>query len=430
MRPPFGVALAFVAYLVFAGEPRPPNPSEVCQQTHQLMWIDWPARPWAGLGDLRALEAMCRETDQWRTYRYRRGQLESFVGNHALALADFDGGVPEEPSAPDLSRVEPHEAVGYILAEAKARQFVMVNERHHASPDRLLTLALLEPLAKMGFRYLALETLAHEDPINERGYPIGKSGYYTNDVVFAEMHRAATELGYEIVAYEETPDQKKQEAEADRATRQVNRDTWQARNIVSRILDEDPDARVLVHCGYAHLQEAKHERWTPMAYVLRQLTGTDPLTVDQTRLSERSAPAFEHPVRLEAARRGWLDDGPIVLLDADGAPSQVGRASIDVNVLSPATKYANGRPLWMAMGGRREPILVDVPECAASACIIEAKHPERPDEVPYDRFEANRVASAALYLPPGVPMRVRSFGLDGQSLAERSVCVRCEGERD
>lgn len=428
MRLPIGVVLALAACLVFAGEPRPPNPAEVCEQTHQLMWVDWSARPWAGLGDLRALEETCRETDQWRAYRYRRGQLESFVGNHALALADFDQEDRREPSAFDLGGFEPRDAIGYILAVADIRQIVMVNERHHASPDRLLTLALLEPLAKMGFRYLALETLAHEDPINERGYPVGKSGYYTNDVVFAEVVRYAIELGYEIVAYEETPDQKRQEA--DRATRQVNRDTWQARNIVSRILDEDPDAKVLVHCGYAHLQEAKHERWTPMAYVLRQLTGVDPLTIDQTRLSERSAPAFEHPVRREAIRRGWLNDGPIVLLDADGALLQAGRASIDVNVLSPSTKYANGRPLWMAMGARRERTVVDVPECAASACIIEAKRPARPDEVHYDRFEANRVASAVLYLPPGVPIQVQSFGLDGQALAERSVCLRCEGESD
>lgn len=80
------------------------------------------------------------------------------------------------------------------------------------------------------------------------------------------------------------------------------------------------------------------------------------------------------------------------------------------------------------MGGRREPLAVAAPECRERACILEARHPERPDEGPYGRFEADRVASAALYLPPGVPMRVESFGLDGQSLAERTVCARCEDE--
>lgn len=61
------------------------------------------------------------------------------------------------------------------------------------------------------------------------------------------------------------------------------------------------------------------------------------------------------------------------------------------------------------MWGRRRSVAVDVPECKTKVCIVEARHPERSDEVPYDRMEADHVASAALYLPVDVPMKGGEF---------------------
>ncbi len=406
----------------------PEDGSEACDRIYRLSMANYDTRIWTSLREVRSLEDECRAA-RWHNYRYARAQLESFVGNHALALSYVDGSdskAPRAEDATDFGAFSALPALDYIVGEAKGHQVVMVNERHHVSADRLLTMALLDPLAKQGFRYLALEALSYEDPINDRRYPVGASGYYTNDVVFGELIRSAIQLGYEIVAYEEMPSQRitveAQDPEAARK-RQNNRDSWQARNIVSRVLETEPDAKVLVHCGYAHLQEHKRKSWLPMAYVLRQLTGIDPLTVDQTALSERSARHFEHPLRIEAARRGLLDEGPVVLLDEDGGHLRVGRYAkfVDVNVLSAATKYRRGRPLWMAMWGRRRSVAVDVPECKTKVCIVEARHPDRSDEVPYDRMEADHVASAALYLPVDVPMKVESFDLDGRRLAQRAI---------
>ena len=409
----------------------PEDRSEACDRVLRLSMTNWDTRIWTSLREVRSLEDACRAT-RWRNYRYARAQLESFVGNHALALSYVDGSDDSTaPGAEDFGAFSARPALDYIVGEAKAHQVVMVNERHHVSADRLLTMALLDPLADQGFRYLALEALSYEDPINDRGHPVGASGYYTNDVVFGELIRSAIQSGYEIVAYEEMPSQQvtveAQDPEAHRK-RQINRDSWQARNIVSRVLEAEPDAKVLVHCGYGHLQEHKGESWLPMAYVLRQLTGIDPLTVDQTALSERSAPVFEHPLRIEALRRGLLYEGPVVLFDEDGGPLQAGARFVDVNVLSAATKYRRSRPLWMAMWDRRRSVAVDVPECETTACILEARHPERPDEVPYDRMEADHVASATLYLPVDVPMRVESFDLDGRRLAQRTIRLGDEAE--
>lgn len=74
--------------------------------------------------------------------------------------------------------------------------------------DRLLTLELLEPLRDRGFTHLALEALWWGDPINERGYPTDETGYYVNDVVFAELVRTALALGYELIPYEIEPEQR------------------------------------------------------------------------------------------------------------------------------------------------------------------------------------------------------------------------------
>ena len=420
------LAVAWLAFAAAAQAATSESASHECERLYELIYVEWDTRIWASLQDIRSLAPACRDEEWWGYYRRMRGQFESFVGNNQLALADFDEMPAEEAAkeaaALDLDTFEVRDAVGYIVEEAKAHRIVMVNERHHASADRLLTLALLEPLAKQGFRYLALETLSHEDPINDRGYPVGASGYYSNDVVFGEMIRSAIALGYEIIAYEEMSSQEIEDPEAGSQAHRNNREAWQARNIVNRSFDKDEDAKVLVHCGYAHLQESKRTWFTPMGYVLRQLTGIDPLTVDQTKLSERGAQRFEHPIRTLAVERGMLGGGPIVLVDGDGRPLQA-RRDADVSVLSASSKYENGRPLWMTMWGRRRAVVVEVPECAATTCILEAKHPERPDEVPYDRLEVSQTSSAVLYLPVGEPMVVESFSLGGGRLGRRPVTV-------
>ena len=43
-----------------------------------------------------------------------------------------------------------------------------------------------------------------------------------------------------------------------------------------------PDAKVLVHAGYSHVLETASERWYPMALYFREITGIDPVTVDDT----------------------------------------------------------------------------------------------------------------------------------------------------
>ena len=390
-------------------------------------------RIWHSLESIRELEKNCSSDEavapvNESAYRQYRAQLESFVGNHALALEFWDGsteskGVGNDFAVP-LIDVHAHPAVSYVVDQSARREFqiVVVNERHHASSDRLLTLALLEPLAKQGFRYLAIEAGWRGDDINGRGYPVGRSGYYVNDVVFAEMLRNAISLGYRIVAYEAEREQMTLDYEKNFPNRQQLRDFLQAQNIVTRIYELDPGAKTLIHCGYAHAEEVPNDDWWPMSYYLKEATGIDPLTIDQTILSERSAPEFEHPGRVAVEGQGFLEDGPVVLVNSLGEVlNNFGRPGVDINVLTPRTRYRDGRPIWMAMGGRRKARRIDIHECDSSNCIVEARHPERKDSIPYDRVEINNQKSALLYLPPGANVMIGVYGLDGRALGHRMV---------
>ena len=345
--------------------------------------------------------------NEWR-YRMTVGQLESFVLNHSAALEHFDGSpVAATGGLADSTNAIP--AVPYIAERAADHRFVIVNERHHASSDRLLTMALLKPLYEQGFRYLAAEGVWHGEAPANRDYPAGSTGYYVQDVVFAEMIRQAIALGFTVVGYEHEAGQLPLEAMNDQQTR----DYWQAQNLIARTIASDETGKVLVHCGYAHAYESRSDRWTPMAHYLRQAAGIDPLTVDQTALSERATPANEHPLRRAADERGLVAREPIVLVDETGALVPIDGPGVDMQVVGLRTDYESGRPTWMHMGGLREPLVADVPECAAEACIVEAVDSQQPDAVAYDRAEATS-AAVVLYVPPDRDLQLATYNLSGE----------------
>ena len=391
---------------------------------------------WFSLGRFRGLEDICRSGSDLTEYQQARSQVESMVGNHAAALSYMDayrGFDFSRDSVQDFpSPVTSVPAAEYVIERARDRRVVMVNERHHASSDRLLTLELLAPLARQGFRYLAIEAGWNGDPVNTRGYPIPQTGYYVNDVAFAEVVRSAIELGYRIIGYEIENEQETSTEPAIDANRRDRREWWQAKNIAARVFDIDSEAKLLVHAGYGHVWEYGTDIWSPMAVHLRQFTGLDPLTVDQTYFSERSSPEFEHPARVGAQELGLLGEDAVVLIDAEGEPVRLIDSEgepirpyqgVDIAVFGVATAYAGGRPTWMDMGGRRHPTVFDTPECAERTCIVEARRAGFPDEMPLDRVEVTSAGRTTLYLPAGKDIVVHVMELDQSVLATRNVRV-------
>jgi hypothetical protein len=386
-----------------------------------------PGEPiWQPALNLRAVEADYRDDPDWRdTYRQLRAHEESVLGNHAEALRSWDVGAEPRPGDTRLPEgVQAVPAVEYLAAVADSARVIMVNERHHAASDRLLTLDLLPILRAKGFRYLALETLfATDTGMNSRDYPIEeRTGAYLTEPVFGEVFREARRLGFELISYEFDPAACAAHPEL---SRQQCRDFQQASNIIERTLAVDSAAKIIVHVGYAHLHEAADPSWTPMALYFRRLSGIDPYTVDQTRLSERSDPRFEHPAYRAAIEASVVTDEATVLL-ADGTPWAPIDLAVDLQVFTPRTTYEDGRPVWMRLGGRRAPRTIDVPECR-DGCVVELRFAEEPAAaVPLDRTEVEAAGRALVFVPKeGAPVTVDVRAYDGTVL--RTEVVRPAG---
>ncbi|MCY4128903.1 MAG: hypothetical protein OXG15_06630 [Gammaproteobacteria bacterium] len=420
--------LYLVAVILFSPMAADPGHDASCAKgivLFQKAWRESHDFSWLPLGGLRSYEDACNnDTDYRLYYSQMRATLESKVGNHADALRfnDWRGNsYYKTDELPPSVRATP--ATPYIVERSLQHRFVVVNERHHVGSDRLLTLELLEPLFEQGFRYLAVETQAHWDDINERGYPVASGGYYSNEVVFAQMLRTALQFGYEIVPYEIEDSQRASENPDEPINRQVERELAQAKNIIARTVSKDSEAKVLVHCGYGHVRETKASNWTTMAYFLKELSSRDPLTIDQVRLSERGSLTEEHPIRQEALKRGLIGGSPVVLLDSTDERVDVS-ASTDIEVFGVQTSYEHGRPSWMRMGGLREPVWFDTPKCVDQTCILEAMDPSEGEHaVPYDRVEAKHAERIALFLPSNSQSNVRILDLDTEILTERPVSV-------
>ena len=383
---------------------------------------------WGGLQSFRSAVSTCGEGSSKRTFWAYLAQLESFVGNHALAQSHFaklaaPGRSRKSTSLPDDVQAVP--AAAYIAHRARDHRIVIINERHHVSPDRLLTMSMLEPLAALGFRYLALETASTWERPNERGYPVRESGYYTNDVIFAELIRSALENGFEIVAYEIEGDQWQGDKDSGVTDSYAKRrEYWQGRNIADRVIQNNPDAKVLVHCGWGHVRESGSSKRPMMAGVLSQLTGLDPLTVDQVMFSDRGHVDDNPPLRTAADERNLTGDGEVVLLDDSGNLVPIGDPTyVDIHVMGRRTQYESGRPTWMEMDGRRQAVPFPTPECEARACIVEARSARRRDAVAFDRVEVDNALTTTLYVPPAVAVSGDVYLLDGSLIAQRDVVV-------
>jgi hypothetical protein len=193
--------------------------------------------------------------------------------------------------------VDGAEAIKYLVKAAANQQIVMVNEAHHVPAHRWLTYALLKDLKQQGYTYLALETLSQEgeDVIRKHGVYQPGSGFYSEEVFFTGLINEAIKLGYNLVSY----DQNGQSIE--------ERDRRSAEVIQSKIFKKDPDAKVIFHVGYDHIDESKY-----LAFFLKELTGVNPLTVNQTDFcsgcNTRLDNSHVSPVVLLNKEKPWIHD--------------------------------------------------------------------------------------------------------------------------
>lgn len=284
----------------------------------------------------------------------------------------------------------------YILTQAQQEQIVLINEAHHIADHRRFTASLLEGLYQNGFRYLAVETITHgrAAALNERKYPFQNNGTYLVEPQYGELVRNALELGFELLAYD-----------ASYGDNYSNRDSVQALNILA-VLEKNPNAKILVHAGYGHIYEGSNSHWTKMGQYIHRLSGINPFSIDQVKLSAR------HPLNencyYRAIEQSYALKKSAVLLHKNKAwitPSI--RSFVDLQLIHPRPTRRSGRAIAAFTDGKQK--LKYVPPLKKTNLLIQCFKKEEylaeenyTNLIPVDQYiKTAQQANVTLLLRPG-----------------------------
>lgn len=376
--------------------------------------------------------------DDGKAFRLIFGQYlswhQTYLGLHEDAQQSFSiqqGADKQDAPSPlegDAWRIEP--AVDTLTRLAKDERAVFFNEAHNATITRSLTVEMLPRLKQLGYTHFAAETLYETDTkLASRGYANDDSGFYTQEPVYAEMVRTALKLGFTVVAYEAAS-----EAVGDA------REKEQARNLYNRVFKDDPQARVVVNAGYAHIVESgKYLGGASMAQHFRKIAHVDPLTVEQTMLIPHTETSQDHPYYRALLAKG-APSHAIAFVDKDGKPWSLRAGQYDLSIALPPYTIENGRQSWLTLGAARRAYTVDGEICrSVMPCLIEARYAgDGDDAIPADRiviglqdssltgserkFRTVSQLRTDLYLRPG-RYRVRASGADNQIVNTQNITV-------
>lgn len=343
------------------------------------------------------------------------GTFRAFTGDTEGAMAAFDAlknrarRPLSEAEAAIVDAASVEDAVQAIVAQARTRRVVLLNEGHDMPMHRAFSQRVARELRKIGYTYLACETFDYRSPqAFTHGYVTKDGGLYTRDPVFGAWMAEAMADGWKLVAYEAGPP----DPSSSREQRIAYREEQQANNLVERIFARDKDAKVLIHVGYGHLNKsvATPTAGAGMVFMgehLRRKTGLDMLHVDQTEFYAHPDPVDESPLYARMlAKPGTA--APFVLKAKDGQYAVLHglKGRLDMQVVFP--RYAfndrNGRPEWLASLAGRQPR--DIPAAllpaAGRRAVLAYRSGDPADGVPADVVvvEAGKPVPK-LMLPPG-----------------------------
>jgi hypothetical protein len=327
----------------------------------------------------------------------------------------------EEPPA-DLADCVAVDALDAIAEAAQDRRVVILNEAHNVSGHRAFAARVLRRLRPLGFDWYAAETFTpgpSPTPAStwKAGAPITpKVGWYLMDPVFAELLREAADLGFRFIEYEHDTEKRPVPPRATGLERIEIREEAQADNLADFLL-RNPEARVVVHCGYSHAAEVPigpaSTEW--FAARLKRKTGLDPLTIDQSSSWPGPDPALEDAVS-RAVRERFGAREPVVLRKPGGGWLTFGGyvGAMDMAVFHPRWEDRNGRPGWLAADPRRRAAPVRLQARSDAYRLLQAVPLNEPDATaPADQLPlAAGQDRATLYLAPGA-YRVRIETLAG-----------------
>jgi hypothetical protein len=371
------------------------------------------------------LQLMSIIASQVGEYSAANSYLDDFFSRQLKPQKDLE-------SSP-IDNYERRGAIDAIASAAEKQQVIMINEEHDTPMHRAFTTRLLPILYAKGFRYLAAETISDDDTeLNKRGYPTQKTGFYTADPVYGDMIRTALRLGFKIVPYEHMRvDCKNPDDNPDFC--QDERERGQAQNLYDRILKNEPNAKILVHVGRGHNQEANFETWAMMAWHFKQISKIDPFTIGQMHLSERSRPENEFPLYRYAAAK-WKFAEPSVFQSKDG--KLWSEPANDLTIFHPRAIYKDGRPAWLEMGGARKSLrlygkvensvaMPFLPQTGGTFLVQIFAANEPNEAIPVDQIIVTDAKKApVLMLPTKGDFRVRAIDESGKIVVETNVSTK------
>src|SRR2546423_8592267 len=337
------------------------------------------------------------------------------AGVQAMSLPMYHRKTPSVETPIPVS-YEPENALKVIEREARKTRLVVFGEEHHLPQTRSLYESLLCVLWRQGYRYLAAETFTDKVMRPDFKYPDYQSGFYTRDPVFASAVRVAKDMGYKLIAY----DTEERGPSGDASFR----DRTQAENIKARTFDLDPRAKVFILAGRGHAsEETAQDGWTPMASVLKRLTGIDPLTVYAPSMSQRVTSEEEDPLYRFATSRGLVKQ-PTIFVSRDGG-RLLGSGSFDAYIFWPRIQVVAGRPDWMrqALGRKRAQIPSRLWGEHGMRLVQAFREGDRASAIPVDQVIINEPRDRKVLMLPAGRYWLRTIDRDSKVIAEAHLSV-------
>ncbi len=378
--------------------------------------------PLAGYVALVELEQQYLQSSQFAgIYPQVRLMAEEFLGipdagmraMHTIAQLRQTFPPGETPLPPGYAG---EDALRVIEREAARTQIVIYGEEHHLPQTRSLYEPMLRMLWRLGYRYLAAETFTDSVALPGFKVPTFTSGVYLRDPVYANAIRTAVDLGYSLIAYEETGSA----PSGDHSFR----DRRQAENIHARVLAKDPRAKVLVLAGRGHASEVTApDDWTPMASVLKRISGIDPFTIFGVRMGERLTREEEDPMYRYATANGLVSQ-PTIFVDS-AARRTLGDDSFDAFVFWPRTRIVDGRPDWLETVLRRKRVPIPGKLTMGQGIrLVQAFRTGEPDRaIPVDQILITDTRVPGVLMLPRGSYRIRAIDT-GSVIAESQIDVK------
>ena len=284
-------------------------------------------------------------------------QSVSFVGDYSAALeyqkkSDTTRLTDVEyrqigKSIQQLKDIRNADAKRFITFISSNYKVIMLNEANNKPLHRAFAYSLLDVLYNRGFRYLAMEML-NPMPDQELTKLTYKTGHFATEPVAGELIRQALDLGFKLVAYQDPLGNSHSPTE---------RDSIQALNI-AKILKQDPEAKIFVYGSYGNIAEkSTTPDFIPMGMAFKRMTGIDPLTIDQTDMTEESNFSFGKAF-YDAYIEKYPLTAPSIPLLNDEPVNVTGTTLYDLTVIHPKTTYYFSRPTWLNLSNRRQAVSI------------------------------------------------------------------------